>query len=267
MPRIGFTHRELLHRRRGHDAYAALDLGGRFQLTGGYRAERHESLPLVADDTLLGDERTENPPVDPGDLRSVLIGARFALHGPLFDERDERERREARLSRRPEASAFRPVQVLRLESTLEIGRGDFDFERLTGSARAQVEGQAGLLRARLLFGHGSGVLPAQRRFRLGGLGSLPGFDDGEQAGSRLWLGNLEAGLRPHGFWPWLIAFADVGRAWEPGDGSSTRSDLGLALAYLLHGLDVVRLNAAFPLQEGRQDRSVRITGSLRLSLR
>jgi hypothetical protein len=89
--------------------------------------------------------------------------------------------------------------------------GDFDFLRMTGSARA-VFTPAGLWGASLTLAGGSstGDVPIQSRYYLGGAGSLRGYAGGVVSGPAFWSGRFEVARGQPAVR--LVAFSDVGWA-------------------------------------------------------
>jgi len=88
-------------------------------------------------------------------------------------------------------------------SELEIApkswNSHFDFTRfMISMSRYQgFSGQSGLM-ARLVYAGSSGYLPLERKYFLGGLGTLQGYYHKEFMGRRFWFGELEYGIRvPH----------------------------------------------------------------------
>ncbi|HPM36248.1 MAG TPA: BamA/TamA family outer membrane protein [candidate division Zixibacteria bacterium] len=69
---------------------------------------------------------------------------------------------------------------------------DFDYRRYTLTLRRyQKVHSHGMLLLRAMHGNSDGFLPMHKRFYLGGLGTLHGYDFKEYAGTRFWMGNAE----------------------------------------------------------------------------
>ena len=107
----------------------------------------------------------------------------------------------------------------RLEWTSELATeglgGDFDFTRHIVNARSYGQFGSHGFRVRTLAGGSSGVLPPQRQFALGGIGSVHGYSFKEAAGEGMFLFNVEYRLgsrSPNG--ARLMAFFDAGRVWQ-----------------------------------------------------
>ena len=92
---------------------------------------------------------------------------------------------------------------------------DFDFRRHIVSGRARVPLSPHQdFGARVIGGWSDGVLPPQRQFAIGGLGSVHGYGFKEAVGSSLALVNLEYGIG----WrngPKLFGLFDAGRVTSP----------------------------------------------------
>jgi len=241
------------HARRGDEAFAFVRLGRRGQLGVSYRADRYASLPVVTG----ADE--PNPAVDAGRMRSLVATLRLETGGALFD--DARLEREGFLLRSLFGVATAPPRALRLEASLEHADagafgGDFSFTRFIGVVRGRrLVGTRHQLDGRLLFGHGTD-LPRQKRFALGGIGSLRAYPLAAFQGDRLLLANAEYGYQLGRVLPRALAFYDGGRAWEGGtDGPGWKSDLGLGLRWPATGGAFLRLEWARVLGEQQGDGS------------
>jgi outer membrane translocation and assembly module TamA len=69
---------------------------------------------------------------------------------------------------------------------------DFDYRRYTiNTRRYQRLNRHTMIIGRLVFGGSDGVLPMNKRFFLGGLGTLRGYSHKELVGTRFWMTNLE----------------------------------------------------------------------------
>jgi hemolysin activation/secretion protein len=69
--------------------------------------------------------------------------------------------------------------------------------------------------ARAIGGWSQGVLPPQRQFAIGGIGSVHGYGFKEAVGNDMALLNLEYALGWRGAFQ-VLGFFDVGRAGQPG---------------------------------------------------
>ncbi len=203
------------YRRRGLQLNAAFRIHPQAELLFAWRGERHESLPVESDFSLWnGDEPFRpNIAVPDGRLNAVVIGAsvdaqsfdresldaayrRHQLENPFGDRLNTPEGRHDLLS------------MWRLDWTSEIatpGHSDFDFRRhiISGRGRLLVSPHQELA-ARLMGGWSGGSLPPQRRFAVGGIGSVHGYEFKEEVGDTLALLNLEYALG------WRNAFQVLG---------------------------------------------------------
>jgi hypothetical protein len=267
---IFFSIFEDYFRRRGHEAYGFARLGRRAQLGVSYRAETFESLPLEADGSFFFDkEPPPNPMVADGRSRSLLFTLRATAADELFIQPEAEA--EAFLVRDPYGTRFARDEGLRGEATLEwadaesLG-GDLDFRRLI----AHVRGERTLaphhhVTGRVLLGIGSDGLPPQRRFALGGMGTLRGRALREVAGDRMALVTAEYAFEPGSPWPGLALFYDGGSAWSSGvAGRGWLSDVGLGFVWPGGGRRLARLDLAVPLNAGSTARRLRVTGHVLL---
>jgi hypothetical protein len=212
------------YRRRGVQINAAVRLHPQVEALFAWRGERQGPLRDASDFSLWnGDELFRpNGTARDGRLNAVLIGA--SVDGRGFD----RESLEATYRRHQLDTLFGErldglegrhddARVWRIDWTSEFSEpgafgSDFDFRRHIVSGRARVvvsEHQTFGVRA--ISGWSGGVLPPQRQFAVGGLGSVHGYDFKEQVGDTLALLNLEYELGWRGGLK-AIGFFDVGRA-------------------------------------------------------
>jgi len=266
--RIYFTIFEDYYRRRGHQAYAFARATSRFQIGAAWRSDDYRSLPVTADDRIVfSHERTPNPLVAEGRLRSVLGVARWAWKSDLFGQWSDE--RESLLMRDPYGTRFEREQQARVEASLEVATpglgGDFDFRRFIGQARAaRVFSPREALLLRGLVGVGTGDLPPQRRFSLGGLGTLRGFALKQFGGDHMVLTTAEFWLYPRSPWPGLVFFYDGGTAWDRGrPGPGWKHDVGTGLDWPGGGRGYLRLDVGVALNREPSNRRAYVTGLLR----
>lgn len=239
--------------RRGDEAFAFLR-GSRFHLGISFRSDRYASLPVVTD------AEEPNPAVDEGRMHSLIGTLRYEAGGALFDE--AAHERESFLLRSLYGSATEAPQALRVEVSLEIADADalggsFSFTRLVGALRARrFLGTRHLLDGRLLLGLGDDRLPAQKRFVLGGVGSLRGHPYAAFEGEDFLLLTAEYGFDPgHGL-PRLVAFYDGGEVWSEGaPGKGFKSGIGAGLRWPATGGAFLRLELARPLDDALADKT------------
>jgi hemolysin activation/secretion protein len=269
--RIYFNIFEDYYRRRGHQAYAFARVTPRFEIGAAWRSDDYRSLPVTADDQIVfSSSRTWNPEVAEGRMRSVLGVARWAWKSDVF--RRWSDERESFLMRNPYGTTFEREQQARVEASLEVatpGLGsDFDFRRFIGQARAAhvfSPRQALLLRG--LVGVGTGEVPPQRRFALGGLGTLRGYAFKQFEGDRAVLTTAEYWLYPRSPWPGLVFFYDGGTAWDrdrPRPG--WKSDVGAGIDWPGGGRGYVRVDVGFALNREPSTRRAYVTGFIRLPI-
>jgi hypothetical protein len=240
-------------RRRGHEAYGFLRPSPRLHVGASWRRDRFESLPVLRDDAVFFFKRRPrpNPAVEDGERDVALFTARWAAGGPLYAspvvERDSflvRDLYGERLNR---------DQDLRLDATFEIGgsadAGGASYRRFIGHLRGRRDLTAKLaVDGRLLLGLGSD-LPPQRRFALGGVGTLRGYSLKTFGGEDMVLGTVEGRLHPSSRWPDLIAFYDGGAAWTSGaSGAGWRDDVGVGLEWPGGGEGRLRVDGAIALR-------------------
>ncbi len=258
------------YRRRGDEAYVFLRPTPRAHLGVSFRSDTHASLPVVADDSILFFERRPrpNPEVGEGRMRSLLFTARWAHRAPLFPAWESE--RESFLVRTPYGTPFEHAQGERVEATYEVaadGLGsDFSFQRLTGQARASRRvGTRSTVTGRLLAGLTRGAPPLQRRFALGGLGTLRGYALKEFAGEQAVLATAEWMMRTKPRLPALVLFYDGGAAWTKDiEGAGWKSDAGAGLEWRIASRGWVRVDLAIPFQPSPGADRARVYALVRL---
>ena len=267
--RIYFSIFEDYYRRRGHQAYAFARVTSRFQIGAAWRSDDYRSLPVIANDAILFFHgRTWNPEVAEGRMRSILGVARWAGKSDLFSRWSEE--RESFLLRNPYGTTFEREQQARVEASLEVAtRGlgsDFDFRRFIGQARAaRVFSPRQALLLRGLVGVGTGHLPPQRRFSLGGLGTLRGYELKQFDGDHAVLTTAEYWRYPRSPWPGLVFFYDGGTAWDRGrPHPGWKQDVGAGIDWPGGGHGYLRLDVGFPLNREPSNRRAYVTGLIRL---
>jgi Surface antigen variable number repeat/Omp85 superfamily domain len=212
------------YRRRGLQITSAYRVHPNVEILAAWRGERQESLRVESDFSLWNDDEAFRPnlAVKDGRLNAIVIGA--AIDGEEFD----RESLESTYRRHQLDSLFGErvrepdgdhdmSRRWHIDWTSEISTpdalgSDFDFRRHILAARAELPLSAYQdFNARAIAGRSGGVLPPQRQFAIGGIGSVHGYGFKEQVGDSLALFNLEyslgerTGLRG-------IGFLDLGRA-------------------------------------------------------
>ena len=107
---------------------------------------------------------------------------------------------------------------------------DFDFQRHIVSGRVGFQlSRHEEVRARVLTGWSGGVLPPQRLFSLGGVGTVHAYGFKEAVGDGVVLFNVEYALGmlngPH-----IVPFFDAGRVWRPDGQAEWLRSTGFGLA-------------------------------------
>jgi surface antigen-like variable number repeat protein len=199
------------YRRRGVQIGGALRVHPQVELLFAWRGERHEPLLSETDFSLWNDDEPFRPNRSAADgrLNAVIVGA--SIDGDGFD----RESLEATYRRHQLETPFGErlrgpdtdhdlTPRWRIDWTSEISapdalQSDFDFRRHIVSGRARVAlSRHQEVSARAIGGWSDGVLPPQRQFAVGGIGSVHGYGFKEQVGDSLALLNLEYSLGWHG---------------------------------------------------------------------
>jgi hypothetical protein len=240
-------------RRKGQEAFAFVRPTPRVHLGVSFRADRHENMPTLTEDSVLFFARRLRPnaPAGEGDMRSLLVAGRWSAHGSLYP--GERSEQESFFQREPYGGPFTTPQRVRVDLSLEVAGGglggDFDFNRVIAHVRGgrPVAGRHAV-RGRVLLGLTTGTPPLQRRFALGGHGTLRGYSVKEFVGEHAVLGTAEWTYTLPGRWPGLIAFYDGGAAWTDGvDGAGWRDDVGVGLEWP-GGRGWLRVDLAYALR-------------------
>jgi len=218
-------------RREGAAASLVAAAPAWLRVEGGLRSEDHEAMRNTATWSVHSGRFRPNLPVDEGTLRSVFASLRLGT--PLNH-----------------------IAVAWERAGEDVLGGDFDFSLAEATLRGRVPlGEAQHLDLRVKGASNlRGALPLQRRFLLGGLGSVRGYDyqsllvahpEGPQAlygGERMLLANLEYGFGLLDEFD-LFALYDAGMAWADRDADIEFADLkdsaGLGLGSADAGL---RLN-------------------------
>jgi hypothetical protein len=213
------------YRRKGFQVHAAVRPFARHEWMVAWRDESHRSLVNETDFGLFRDTHAFRPnqAALEGDLHALLVGYTFDSRGLTEQPPDQRYRRHlvddffGSLSDREQGSRIE----WRSEFAPAAFDGDLDFSRHIVNARTWVQmSPRRVFSARVLAGFSDGVLPAQRTFALGGIGSVHGYRFKEVAGERMLLLNGELRQRI-----WLggmagLAFIDAGRVGRPLPGST-----------------------------------------------
>jgi surface antigen Omp85-like protein/surface antigen-like variable number repeat protein len=258
------------YRRRGHEAYAFVRLFPGAHLGLSWRGDDFFSLPVVSSGRLFSKKDPRpNPAIDEGSMRSLIATVRWASRGELFETR--RRERDSFLLRSLYGTRMEEGQELRAEATFEVASpdlgGDFSFRRFIGSVQGYRDvTSTHVVRARVLLGLTSGEVPLQRRFAVGGLGTLRGYELKAFSGDDAALATFEWLVRPPSPFPGLVAFYDGGTVWDRGQGRDWKSDVGAGVEWPAGRGLFFRGDLAFPLQKEPGDKSARFTWRIRLPI-
>jgi Omp85 superfamily domain len=230
-------------RRRGDEAYAFLHPTPWAQIGVTFRNDRYESLAVATG------SRDPNGSIAAGTMRSLVTTLRLDPGG-VFQQRADEASSHLQRSLYGTREAPRPV---RLEASLEASGpgvlgGDFDFRRLL----ADVRGHAGLgsraaVDVRGFVGVSRGTLPPQKRFELGGVGTLRGYPDRTFSGDGLGQVTTELRLDTGRRLPRLIAFYDGGEVWNDAHGGGWKSSAGIGAQWPAASPLFLRVDVARPL--------------------
>jgi len=237
------------YRRRGVQINAALRPHPQIEAVFAWRAEHHDALATESDFSLWNDDEPFRPNVvaAEGRLNAIVIGASADSHGFERESLESSYRRhqlETPFGDRLNAPDFKRDQrpIWRIDWTSEISEPDafgshFDFRRHIVTARARVLlSKYQTFGARAIRGWSGGVLPPQRLFAIGGIGSIHGYEFKEATGNALTLLNLEYEVGWHGGLK-AIGFFDAGRVRFV-DGASSPWLKGVGFGIGLGGMRV-----------------------------
>lgn len=222
----------------GLTVYAVQDLPLSLRLTTGFRSQEHRPLQVQTNWSLFGDGSFRaNPAIDAGRMQVFFA----SVTGGHIHDRDD----------------LPSGRAVRLAATIADGAGgDFSFYRYEADGRLFLpvtpDTRLGL---RLRGGYATSQAPLQSQFTLGGIGSLPGYDQNRFRGTRMVLGNAEYIIDGATVFDdvlddlFLVGFADAG--WVGGPGERPQLDDVLPSAGFGIGLDEreVRLDLSWPLRE------------------
>lgn len=220
------------YRRRGTQVHAGLRPSTNQEIVAAWRWDRHESLENGTDFSLFRGDQIYRPntPIVPGDWHSLVLAYTYDSRGvggarPLAAFERHLVNDLFRGTRR-QASGWR------VDWTSEIAGhamgGDRTFDRHILNARAYVPllpRQS--IAARVILGFSNGDLPIERRFAIGGVGTVHGYSFKEATGAGMALFNAEyrfdlsGGSRANLGGLRALFFFDAGRVDRPVPGSTT----------------------------------------------
>ena len=252
------------YRRRGIQITSAYRVRPSVDLLLAWRGERQEPLQVHSNFSFWDRDEPFRPNVQATDgrLSALVIGASIDPHG-FDDESLEATYRRHQLDslfglRLPGPERDSDLSARwRIDWTSELSsphalQSDFDFRRHILAGRAELPlSEHQEVDVRAIGGWSEGLLPPQRQFAIGGIGTVHGYAFDQEVGTSLALLNLEyalgdrTGLR-------AIGFFDVGRVagdtspspWLKGVGfgiglGGMRVDFGYRLTNLPSSLQVV----------------------------
>ena len=182
--------------------------------------EDHDSLPKSTDwsfGNLFYKEKpkSSNRSITNGHLRSAVL---------TYDLNKTRKHRHFTIGHH---------HVIEVEHSESSVGSDFDFTRIRGNFRYYRRISQNIIAARLAVGISTQPLPIQRQFIIGGGGTLRGYELYEFVGDQMALFNLEYYHKlGFGNTMFLLAFADVGQAWNnlgDFDARDMKENLGIGL--------------------------------------
>ena len=224
------------YRRKGYQLHAAVRPYANHEWLVAWRGEEHLALANETGWGLFRDDHPFRPNAvaQEGDLRAVVAAYTFDSRGLTRESPGDRYRRHQVDSL---FGSYAPREHgARVEWTSEIAPSalehDFDFSRHVLNARGWREIAPGrMLGGRVIAGFGDGVLPPQRIFALGGIGSVHGYSFKHAMGEGMLLfnGEFRQQFRRSGLAG--LAFVDAGRVYRPivGSGEEWLKGVGVGL--------------------------------------
>jgi len=211
------------YRRRGVQINAAVRLQPHVEALFAWRGERQAPLADASDFSFWNSDEPFRPnfTARDGRLNAVIIGASVNGQGFGLESLEASYRRhqlETPFGERLNGPEGRhdAAPIWRIDWTSELsGAGafgsDFDFRRhiVTGRGRVLVS-EHQTFGVRAIGGWSGGILPPQRLFAIGGIGSVHGYEFKQAAGDALALLNLDYQLGWRGGLK-AIGFFDAGR--------------------------------------------------------
>ncbi|HEY7290934.1 MAG TPA: POTRA domain-containing protein [Vicinamibacterales bacterium] len=211
------------YRRRGVQIGTAFRPNPHVELLAIWRSQREEPLPVATDFSLWNSDDAFRPNVvaQDGRLNALIVGASVdsgSFNLESLDATYRRHQLDTFYGERLNYAADRhaATMVWRVDWSTEISppdafSSDFDFRRSVVSARMRTplsEHQDFGVRA--LGGWTEGIVPPQRLFSIGGIGSVHGYEFKEATGTSLALVNLEYALGWRNAFQ-VLGFFDAGR--------------------------------------------------------
>jgi surface antigen Omp85-like protein len=221
------------YRRRGFQAFAAVRPHDDHEIVASFRWDHHEPLANATDFSFFRDDHPFRPnePILPSRPRALVLGYTWDSRG--LPSRTGGIAYNRHLLDDLYGGSAREEFGARVTWTSEIAGhglgGDVEFDRHILNARAYLPlGSRQSVAGRMLLGFSGGTVPIERRFALGGIGSVRGYAFKEARGEEMMLFNAEYRLDVLGRWRdghpgvlRLILFFDAGRVRTPVAGSRT----------------------------------------------
>ncbi len=211
------------YRRRGTQIHVGLRPGARQEFLVSWRWDRHDPLENATNFSVFRDDQIFRPnaPADARELHAAVLAY-------TYDSRGLSSASSASFERHLVDDLFRGQRRQspgwRVDWTTEIGGhglgGGATFDRHILNARAYVPLSPGQLFAvRVIEGFSGGTLPLERRFAIGGIGTVHGYRFKEQSGAQMTLLNAEYRFGPRSVRGLL--FFDAARVGKPNAASSS----------------------------------------------
>jgi outer membrane protein assembly factor BamA len=251
------------YRRHGVEAFGVFQPGGNNEFTLMARWDQHQPLENTTSYSFFRDDHSyrPNPPTLDQDVHSLILGYTFdtrAMTGPGSSRTYQRHLHDDLYG-----FGLQQAPGLRLEWSSEFAGhglgGDARFDRHILNTRGYLAfTDRQLLSARALLGFSGGVLPIERQFALGGIGSVHGYGFKEAQGTGIALFNAEYRVRligrPHRENDGIavLGFYDLGRITGPLNGSRTDWLQGTGVGVSLWGLRIDFGFRANDIPESRQ---------------
>jgi hypothetical protein len=237
------------YRRRGEQVFAVFQMGGSNALSAMLRWDRHEPLTNGTDFSFFRDDQDfrPNPPVTDQNVNAIILG--YALDTRGMSGAGQAITYERHLEDDLYGFGRRQQPGLRIDWTSEIAGyglgGDARFDRHIVDTRGYLSfSPRQLWSARSMLGFSNGALPLERRFAIGGIGSVHGYQFKEASGDGMVLFNTEyrIDLTPPGRGGDALVsvhgFYDLGRITGPFNGSRTDWLQGLGVGLSLASVRV-----------------------------
>ena len=209
-----------------------------WRIEAGVHLDDYFSMKQMANWSIWGDEVADNPEVDEGIMRTVFADMTLGY-------------------------CFNNISVGYERGGADIMKGDFEFEQITAQYRARLPlGYQRRIDFRVKAGTAlSGSLPRQKRYLLGGLGTVRGYeyqsllstqeiggspevdldDILSPGGEKMFLANMEYKMGwDHDFS--LVFFADAGMVWFDHDQDVSVDDLKSSAGIGFIVGDAMRIN-------------------------